>query len=122
MRSRLALVASVLLIACSTGQGSYEPAKVEPTLRLLLARRPDTVVSVLIRLRRDVQEEDSVFLGRSGFVTGSKAGRIITGYAAVAALRRLTAWPLLEWMEMSASVPPTPRRTRDSAVARETLQ
>ncbi len=109
MHVRLTFVASALVLACASTQ-SYRPEKLEPALRLMVAQRPDTVVAVLLRLTQDVQREDSLYLTRTGFTIGSARGRIVTGVARADALRRLSAWSRMEWMEMSATVPLNPRR------------
>ena len=101
-----------LLFGCTSAQRSYEPRRLEPALRQLITQYPDSVVGVLLRLTRNVEREDSAALTRSGFAIGSARDRIVTGWARGTTLRLLSAWPQVEWMEMSANVPITPRRTQ----------
>ena len=109
MPSWIAVLGSILLLGCAQARGGYQPARVEPSLRQRLIAHPDSTVGVLLRLTRNVQKEDSAYLVRNGFVLGSAQGRIVTGSAPAKVLRRLSAWPRMEWMEMSATVPMTPR-------------
>jgi hypothetical protein len=103
-----------LILACTRNPGASVPNRLEPALRQVVAQHPDSLIGVLLRLTRNVQREDSVALTRSGFVIGSARDRIVTGWANGRTLRRLSGWSHVEWVEMSATIPMTPRRT-DSA-------
>ena len=112
--SYLGLLTCVVIVGCASGQGRFEPRKLEPVLRQMVAQHPDSVVAVLLRLTRNVQRDDSAALARTGFAIGSARDRIVTGWAAGSTLRLLSGWPQVEWMEMSSTIPMTPRRTGDS--------
>ena len=87
---------------------SYE--RLEPALRRVVETRPDTVVGVLIRLRRDVEDSDRDRLRAAGLVLGSARGRLVTGNLRARLAPRLAALEPVEWIELAATLFTTPRR------------
>ena len=122
LASLSALLPVALILACSRNREGSGPNRLEPALRHVVAQHPDSLIGVLLRLTRNVQREDSVALTRNGFVIGSARDRIVTGWAKGRTLRELSAWPHVEWVEMSATIPMTPRRTDDLRSARRKIQ
>jgi hypothetical protein len=113
LASLSALLPVALILACTRNWEVSGANRLEPALRQVVAQHPDSLIGVLLRLTRNVQREDSAALTRSGFVIGSARDRIVTGWAKGRTLRQLSGWPHVEWVEMSASIPMTPRRTDD---------
>ncbi|MEX2282437.1 MAG: hypothetical protein WEE89_08130 [Gemmatimonadota bacterium] len=110
MPALIAIFSCALLgiIGCSmSGLPATAPGRMEPALRRVVETRPDSVIGVLIRLTRDVQDSDRDRLQQAGLSVGSARGRLVTGTLRAINALKVSRLDMVEWMELSNNMLPT---------------
>jgi hypothetical protein len=96
------------IMGCAmSGLPAMAPDRMEPALRRVVETRPDSVIGVLIRLTRDVQDSDRDRLQQAGLTTGSARGRLVTGTLRAINALKVSRLDVVEWMELSNNMQPT---------------
>jgi hypothetical protein len=108
--------------SCLVGRSAHGPVRVdvlEPTLRRLSAQHPDTVVGMLLKLSNEPTRQDSTDLVGLGLTVSSVRGTLMTGRARARSAAQLTRMRQVVWIELSMSVPTTPRQEERLARVRQ---